>query len=213
MSGGSTQGYEHEPVKGLPGLLPPGEQMLWQGSPDWKRLALTAFHVRGVGVYFALLMGWALLSGGSLTGVIATASAGAAAVGLLCLLAWLSARSAVYTITNRRIVMRIGVALPTCFNIPLKIVGNAALQRHADGTADIPLQLTGPERLGWLMLWPHARPWRVGTPEPMLRAVPEGERVAALLLRALAEAVPEGRRVVVSDAGPASRSLGEVQAA
>lgn len=210
---GSTVGYEHEPVRGLPGHLPPGEQMLWQGSPDWKRLALTAFHVRGVAFYFALLMGWALLSGGSLAGVLATAFAGVAAVSVLGLLAWLSARSAVYTLTNRRIVLRIGVALPTCFNIPLKLVGNAAVKRYADGTADLPLQLTGRDRLGWLMLWPHARPWRIGTPEPMLRAVPDGERVAALLARALAEAVPEGRRVALPEAEAAARPIGEVQAA
>jgi hypothetical protein len=210
---GATTGYEHEPVRGLPGHLPPGEQMLWQGSPDWKRLALTAFHVRGVAFYFALLVGWALLSGSSIAGVLATAVAGIAAIGLLCLLAWLSARSAVYTLTNHRIVMRIGVALPTCFNIPLKLVGNAAVKRHADGTADLPLQLTGRDRLGWMVLWPHARPWHLSAPEPMLRAVPEGERVAAMLARALAEAVPEGRRVVLADETPADRPMGKVQAA
>jgi hypothetical protein len=187
--------------------------MLWQGSPEWKRLALTAFHVRAVGVYFALLAAWGLLSGGSLAGVVATGAAGVAAVGLLCLLAWLSARSAVYTITDRRIVLRVGVALPTCFNIPLKIVGTAALRRHPDGSADIPLQLNGPDRLGWLMLWPHARPWRLSTPEPMLRAVPDGEAVAALLARALADAVPEGRRVGMVAPAPARAPAGEVQAA
>jgi hypothetical protein len=213
LSGGSTVGYEYEPIRGLPGELPKGERILWQGAPDWKRLALTAFHVRGVAAYFALIGLWAVIAGASATGLLATAAAAGAGIGVLCLLSWLSARSTVYTLTNRRIVMRIGIALPTCINIPLKIVGTAGFKLHADGTADMPLELTGPTRLGWMMLWPHARPWKLSTPQPMLRAVPEGERIASLVARALAEEVPEGRRVAVAQGAAPGRSLGEVQAA
>ncbi|MFN3371354.1 MAG: photosynthetic complex putative assembly protein PuhB [Sphingomonadaceae bacterium] len=210
-----TEGYANEPIRGLPGLLPAGEHIIWQGSPDWKRLALTAFHARGVAFYFALLVGWALLSGASLAGVLATAGAGLLALAVLAGLAYWSARASIYTLTNRRIVLRIGAALPTCINVPLKIVRNAALKLHADGTGDIPLELGGRERVGYAMLWPHARPWKFGDPQPMLRAVPEGEAVAALIARTLAEAVPEGRRLVAGDAeaGPALRPVGKVQAA
>jgi hypothetical protein len=213
MSGGSTEGYEHEPIRGLPGNLPPGEHIIWQGAPDWKRLALTAFHVRGVAFYFGLIALWALVAGSTISGVLATAFAAALGVGLLCLLAWLSARTTVYTLTNRRIVLRIGIALPTCINIPLKIIDNAALKIHPDGTADMPLVINGMAKLGWMMLWPHARPWKLSVPQPMLRAVPEGEKVSAMLARALAEEVPEGRRVVVSSATKTARPMGEVQAA
>lgn len=213
MSGGSAHGHDGEPVRGLPGRLPPGETILWQGAPDWKRLALTAYHVRGVAFYFALLLAWGLLSGAGLLGIGLTLAAGLAAVGVLALLAWASARTTIYTITNRRVVLRIGVALSTCVNVPLKIVGNAGVKLHADGSADIPLQLTGRERMGWMLLWPYARPWRIGSPEPMLRAVPDGERVAALLARALADAVPEGRRVPVSQGTDTGGRIGEAQAA
>ncbi len=48
-----------------------------------------------------------------------TILAGIAAVGLLHLLAWGSARTTIYTLTNRRIVMRIGMAVPKCINLPL----------------------------------------------------------------------------------------------
>lgn len=214
-----SEGYANEPVRGLPGLLPAGEHILWQGAPDWKRLALTAFHVRGVALYFALLIGWALLSGASRAGVLATAGAGLLALGVLAGLAFWSARASVYTLTNRRIVLRIGAALPTCINVPLKVVGTAAVKLHADGTADIPLALTGRERIGYAMLWPHARPWKIGNPQPMLRAVPDGQAVAALIARTLAEAVPEGRRVAATE-GAATASgvavrppVGEAQAA
>lgn len=213
MTAGSTEGYAHEPIRGLPGNLPPGELIIWQGAPDWKRLALTAFHVRGVTFYFGLIALWALISGSSLGGVLVTALAAGIAAGLLCFLAWLSARTTVYTLTSKRIVLRIGIALPTCINIPLKIIDNAALKLHRDGTADMPLAIRGMARLGWLMLWPHARPWKVAVPEPMLRAVPEGEKVSALLARALAGEVPEGRRTIVAVHDAPGQPLGEAQTA
>ena len=49
---------DFEPVPGLPETLPQGEQMLWQGSPQWWSLALRAFRLREVGVYFGFLMAW-----------------------------------------------------------------------------------------------------------------------------------------------------------
>ena len=210
---GSTEGYTHEPIRGLPGHLPQGEHILWQASPDWKRLAFTAFHIRGVAAYFALLVVWALISASTVAGVLLTVIAGVLAVGLLALIAWASARSTVYTLTNRRVVMRIGIALPTCINIPLKRVANAALALHADGTGDIPLALTETTRLGWFLLWTHARPWKLGRPEPMLRAVPNAETLANTLARALADEVPDGRRVAVKDAGSVAAPVGGVQVA
>ena len=52
--------YEAEPIRGLPGLLPPGELILWQGSPAPLLLARSAFHVRAVAIYFALLTAMAI---------------------------------------------------------------------------------------------------------------------------------------------------------
>ena len=190
MSGG----YENEPIRGLPGHLPAGERLVWQGSPDWKRLALSAFHVRGIGLYFVALAIWAMVSGSGVTGIGTTLAAGGICIGLLYLFSWMVARSTVYTLTNKRIVMRMGVALPKCINIPLTIVANASVKQNPDGSADIPIELRGPDRMGYLMLWPHARPWKVSSAEPMLRSVPEGAMVAGLLARTLLEAVPEGRR-------------------
>ena len=54
--------YENEPVRGLPGVPPPGERILWQGSPDWRTLARTAFHTRLIAGYFAVLVAIAIVS-------------------------------------------------------------------------------------------------------------------------------------------------------
>lgn len=213
--------YENEPIPGLPGLLPPGEHILWQGSPDWRVLARTAFHTRLIAGYFALLAAWALVSaiaGGvrgpsDLIGFAMTVCAGAVGVGLLHLLAWGTARSTIYTLTNRRIVLRIGVALPKCINLPLTLIGSIDLAVRPDGTGDVPLTLTGQQRLGYIALWPHARPWKVATPQPMLRAVPGASDIAALIARTCLAANPGGQVAATDTRGAPVPVFAEAAAA
>lgn len=180
--------HDDEPVTGLPGFLPDGEHIIWQGKPDWKRLALSAFHVRLVAIYFGVLAALgivqALRGAATWTGIGITLAIGALGIAILALIAWGTARATVYTLTNRRVVMRIGIALPTCINLPLPRIRGADLALFADGTGDLPLSLDGAQRLGYLQLWPHARPWHLKEPQPMLRAVADGQHVAALLARA-----------------------------
>jgi Bacterial PH domain len=175
--------YDIEPVPGLPGHLPPGETMLWQGAPEWKRLAVSAFHIRGVAIYFGALILFGVVQG-SWLGVGLTLVAGLLATGLIALGAWGAARTTLYTITNKRVVMRVGIALPKCINLPLSLVESADLSLHRDGTGDIALTVNGAQRLGYLALWPHARPWKLAVPQPMLRGVPDARAVAATLARA-----------------------------
>jgi Bacterial PH domain len=190
--------YEIEPIRGLPGDLPEGEHILWQGTPSWRRLARDAFKTRWVAGYFAALLLWAAVDGNA-SGFAMTLLVGAAGVALLHVLAWLAARATVYTITNRRVVFRFGIALPKCVNLPMSAIAGAGLKRNADGTGDIPLALSGAHRLGYVQFWPHARPWKVTAPEPMMRALPDVASVAALLSNALLAAVPDGRRVAISE--------------
>lgn len=199
MSAGHDD-YAVEPIRGLPEVPPEGERILWQGSPSWWGLAKNVFHIRGVAAYFALLMAWR----GSVH--LHDAGHGAAAalaalsllpvslfgLGLLALLAWLSARTSVYTITSRRVVLRVGVALPTAINIPFVLVESGSLALGAGGVGDIPLALSGEDRVPYTTLWPHARPWRFSKPQPMLRSVPDAQKVAALLSDALLAAQPLG---------------------
>jgi hypothetical protein len=213
--------HDHEPIPGLPGLLPSDERILWQGAPDWRVLARTAFHTRIVTGYFVLLAGWALgaalargIGGiGDLSGVALTAGFGALAIALLNALAWGSARTTLYTLTNRRIVFRVGIAFSKCINLPLRRVASVGLALHGSGAGDLPLALASERKLGFLALWPHVRPWRVATPEPMLRAVPDARHVAALVARACLAVHPHG---TVAQPAPVSMPeplLGEAVAA
>lgn len=188
--------FQFEPVRGLPELPPEGERILWQGAPDWRSLARRAYGARAVAIYFALLAigraGLVMADGGSAREASAAGAwlvlIGAVAVGILCLMAWGGARTTVYTITNRRVAMRIGTALSVTLNLPHRWTMAADLRLHSDGTGDLPLTLGGDTRLAYLLLWPHVRPWRMSRAEPALRCVPEAERVAEILSDALREA-------------------------
>ncbi len=200
--------YDAEPIPGLPGVPPRGERILWQGSPDRRALARTAFHTPAVAGYFAVLTAIALATAlphaaagpGAFFGVAGTLGTGIVAIVLLNLLAWASARSTIYTITEARVVMRFGIALPKCVNLPLALIGAADLRRHAGGTGDLPLAIVGPQPLGYASYWPHARPGRYAAPQPMLRAVPDVDQVAALLARICLAAGQSRRAVAVAPA-------------
>ncbi len=186
--------YEFEPVRGLPELLPDGETMLWQGEPRAAALARRAFHVRVVAIYFGVLVAWRVAAGIADGDPLATtlvaslwiAALGCSAVGVLALLAWANARTTVYTITSRRVVMRFGIALPMTVNVPFRIIGSAGLKTYADGSGDIPIALVPGERMSYFLMWPHVRPWKISRPEPMLRGLADARAAAQILAGALA---------------------------
>lgn len=195
---------------GLPSALPPGETMLWQGAPEWRSIAVRALHCRKVAFYFALLTAVVLVRGvaedlpGTAFGVVVLAAMGSLAVGLLAGFAYMVGRTTVYTITDRRVVMKIGVALGITLNLPFTKIVAAQLRTHRDGTGDIPLTLEGMTRIGFATLWPHVRPWQTRPVQPMLRAVANPAHVARLLTEALlAHATPAAPE---PDAEPAAQT-------
>lgn len=213
--------HEFEAARGLPEPLPPGERLLWQGAPDWRALARQALHLRLAGAYFSVLLLWRLASsmadgagpGQALVGAVPLLLLALFACGTLAGLAWLMGRTTVYTITDRRVVMRIGIVLTVTFNLPYRRIDAAALRRRAGGTGDITLTLGGPDRIAWLHLWPHVRPWRIRQPQPMLRALPQAEAVAELLSQALAQAAGQARAAVPPAAAAPSKPTARPDAA
>ncbi|WP_448658384.1 photosynthetic complex putative assembly protein PuhB [Sphingomonas sp. CJ99] len=175
--------YDHEPVRGLPGVPPDGERIVWQGGPDFRQMVQSAWHIRLIAVYFAAITGWMIVRGDWIAALVVGAS-GLVAIGMFVAFAWAVARTSIYTLTNRRLVLRIGVALNKCVNLPLSEIDRADLKLVGDGHGHIVLSLKGLPRLGYPMLWPHARTLRIVRPQPMLRAIPDAQGVARALLRA-----------------------------
>lgn len=204
--------HEYEPQFGLPEALPGDEKLLWQGSPEWKALAREAFHIRKLAVYFALMIAVRLAvvagDGGGLAEMLRSLSwtlpLAALGLGLVAAIAWMSARGAVYTITDRRVVMRIGIVLTVTFNLPLRHIRAAGLHVAKDGTADLPLTLEPGDHIAWLHLWPHVRPWKVAQPQPMMRSVAQGPQVAQILGQAWSSATGQATGAVqAADRQPA----------
>jgi hypothetical protein len=197
VSGGHDD-YAVEPIRGLPERPPAGEQIIWQGSPSWWAMAKHVFHIRAVAAYLLALIAWRagvhLQDGQTPAAIVAALSllpVSLGALGLLALLAWLCSHTSVYTITSKRIVMRVGVALPTAINLPFTVIGAAGLRGQGDGPGDICLSLIGEERMAYSNLWPHVRPWHLSRPQPTLRGIPHARQVAEILGQALAQALPQ----------------------
>lgn len=198
--------YENEPIPGLPGRLPPGEAILWQGTPNWRGVARGVFHTRLVAVWFVIVAGFAFVTGGTgLIGAATTLGVALLGLGVLAVLARAQAISTIYTLTNKRVVLRFGVALPKCVNVPLALVGKADVKPAGNGLVDVSLTPTVRFPLAYLQMWPHVRPWKFGSPQPMLRAVPE--TFVSQLADALAKADP-ARIAASPDAAAAPAMVG-----
>lgn len=189
----SHDDFMFESSRGLPGPLPKGERMLWQGAPDWRALALHAYRVRALATYgatiilaralYRLLGGVAITEiGGDLWVPVALLATGLA---LLCVIAWLAARTTVYTLTDRRVVIRQGIALPVTMNLPLSLVDAVDAASRARDAGDLALQLAPDQRVSYLLLWPHVRPWHWRNPQPMLRAIAGHDVVGEQLVAAM----------------------------
>lgn len=188
--------YEFEPQFGLPERLPLDEFIVWQGSPDVAALASSAFHIKKLVIYFAVLIAacaWPALEEGA--GVMAVllsikwiAPLALIGLGSVWMMAYTTSRTTVYTLTNKRVVMRLGIVFTVSFNLPLKQVAAADVRMLHDGFGDITLELKGSDRIAWVHLWPSVRPWRITKPEPTLRAIPNVQEVAEKLRDAWTQA-------------------------
>ncbi len=193
-----ARGHEHElePEFGLPEALPADERILWQGQPQAALVARRIFHLPALALYFGVMLAWRVAvqvhDGAAwheaLRGTVALALLAAVALTIVATLARLTASTTAYTLTNKRVVMRIGIVLSVTYNLPLRQIDGANLLPLKAGSGEISLALRGDTRIAVLHLWPHARPWHYTRPQPMLRCLADAEAVAARLTQAWAEA-------------------------
>ncbi len=200
--------HEFEAAPGLPEALPAGERILWQGAPDWRELALHAFHVRKLAVYFLLMLALqaAFMYGQPLKlvlpSVMTSAMLALTALGMLTAIAWFAAHTCLYTLTNKRVVMRVGIVLTMTFNLPLVRIAGAALKPRGRGCGDVALQIREPDRIAYLHLWPHARAWHLRDPEPSLRCVPQAQEVGQKIMQAWRAANPQDILIEADERSP-----------
>lgn len=202
--------FATEPVRGLPAKPPMGEAVLWQGRPQTWALAREALGLYWVAGYFVVLAVWRVVSAlatvpmsQALLSGVPLLVLGVLACAILWLIAFVQARSTVYTITSARVAMRIGAALTVTFNIPFTKIAAANMDLKPSGTGTIALQTLGESRLSYLVCWPHVRPWRMKKTEPALRCISDAAKVARILADA-AETRISQPEIVVTAPAPAS---------
>jgi hypothetical protein len=200
MSKDHHDDFASEPVWGLPERLPEGEQILWQGQPAWWPLVKESLNLWWVVGYFTFLFVWRTVAGAATETWVESATAasfflvlGLIVCILLIIVAYMQAKSTAYTITNRRVVMRIGAALTMTLNLPFRKIANASLGLRKDGHGSIALELMEDDgaRLSYIMTWPHVRPWKMKQTQPALRCIPDAKKVAEILSEAAETAVSE----------------------
>ncbi|MEM9433369.1 MAG: photosynthetic complex putative assembly protein PuhB [Pseudomonadota bacterium] len=205
--------FHVEPVEGLPELPPEGEVILWQGRPSWWALATQSLNLYWIMGYFILLGAWRSVVlaetrdvATSIAGSVPFLVLGLIACALLALIALVQARSTVYTITNRRVAMRIGAALTVTLNLPYRWISSVDLDLRRNGVGTIALRLgdDGYTKLSYLTCWPHVRPWKMNPVQPALRCIKDADRVAAIL--------GDAARMNITTSDQPSASMGTVAA-
>ena len=180
----------HDIIPGVDQPLPQGETLLWTGKPQVGLQLRHSLVLRLAGFWLALAAVLPFLQpsgeGGPALAHLAWVGVTAAVVlAIASGFAWMVHRTTTYAITDRRVVLAHGIALPSVLNIPLERLSGGSCKVNPDGSGDISLPLNdGEERVGYALLWPHARPWKVGRPEPSLRWLADVEEASAVLTSA-----------------------------
>ena len=178
--------------------LPADEVLIWQGRPEANAIAIRAMYLWYVVAY---LLGLVVLRTGYLITGDAPISEWSALlawqslaslfiVGVIVGLSALYGKTTVYSLTNRRLILRTGAAVPIHVNFPLEQIASADLKVFSDGTGDIALKLENSDKLYWLLLWPNVRSWWVRPLQPLLRGLRDFELAASALASAASAQSP-----------------------
>ena len=188
-----------EPILGMPEALPEGERIIWQGRPSALALAINAFRMRWIIAYFAVMTIFRLANASTngagtseMTGILVSSIVFALIAAVLVYgLSFAMSRAAVFTITDHRVIFRYGAAIRKHVNIPFSQIKGASLTRKSARIGDIALELSQPGKPPYLHLWPFARPFKYGKPQPMMRGIEQAERVSRILADAVRANAPE----------------------
>lgn len=179
-------------IRGVPHPLPAGERLLWEGAPAMRAVATHVFHWRLIAAYFAVMLGYWLVSTehpvGSdiwVSSLFVRLALTAFVLGTAFGLAKAVASTTWYAITTQRVVLRIGMVFSVSINIPFKLLVSAGVGRFRDGSGQVTLVVAKGHRLAYSALWPHCRVFRLNQPEPVLRGLTDPQPIAQILADAV----------------------------
>ncbi len=173
---------------GLPEKLPVDEKIIWQGSPEYVPLLNRVFLFKHIAIYLLLLVIFSFILGQNDYGstkalgiLIENTLISLICLGLFMLLGQLSCSTTVYTVTNKRIVMKIGIVLDLSLNIPFNKIESADLKISSDGTGDISFALDPSVKIAYPHLWPHCRAFHFSNPKPTIKCISNPENISLII--------------------------------
>lgn len=178
--------------------LEPDERILWQGRPEVSALCRHLLKVRWIAAYLAGLLAWKLVLIVWIRGIrsqeVLDAGTllvqGALLMGIVAYFAWAMARSTTYTLTDLRLVIRHGIALPGTVDIPLRALRSVAVRVRTDGTGDVAFTVRDGGGIAYSKLWPHVKGFDLTRPVPMLRGLRDAAVLGTRLARQLDTPLP-----------------------
>ena len=180
--------HEFEPTFGFPESLPASEKVLWQVSPCAWLIARRIFFLPHLFFYFLMFSCLALIVNSDVLTLkdlfvkfLSYMSLGMVAIFILLAISFFISSTTIYSITDKRVVMRIGIVLNLSLNIPFSKIETAAWKEYPDKSGDISLNLVPDNKIAYLHLWPHCRPWFFSSPRPRLSCLKDVGVVASHL--------------------------------
>ena len=180
--------HEFEPTFGFPESLPTSEKVLWQGSPCAWLIARRIFFLPHLFFYFLMFSCLALIVNSDVLTLkdlfvkfLSYMSLGMVAIFILLAISFFISSTTMYSITDKRVVMRIGIVLNLSLNIPFSKIETAELKAYPDKSGDISFNLVPDNKIAYLHLWPHCRPWFFSSPRPRLSCLKDVEVIASCL--------------------------------
>ena len=173
---------------GLPEKLPADEKIIWQGRPDFVSLLNRVFLFKYILIYLLLLTIFSFILNQSsygvteaFVGLIENTLISIFCLGLFMFIGYLTCSTTIYTVTNKRIVMKIGIILDLSLNLPFLKIDSADLKLNSDGTGDIALTLNPSVKIAYPHLWPHCRAFHFSNPKPTLKCILDPKNTSLLI--------------------------------
>ena len=168
--------------------IPDSEEILWYGKPNWKSFGYQAFGVKYLLFYFFITAFYAVSQtnpafsfGAFLTQYVPFLISGFFAGLILFLLSYIAARHTCYVITEKRIVIRTGVALVFLLNVPFKNILSIDKKILSKGIGDLCFQAQSKKRIPYLSCWPSLRSTSFLEPIPAFRSISDVEEIGNLV--------------------------------
>jgi len=179
--------------------IPEGERLCWVGKPNWISFGFHVFGIKYLLLYFIISAFYAIsqielgFSFGSFIGeYISFVVSGIIAGLILFLLSYFSAQHTCYVITEKRLVIRTGIALVFFLNVPLKNVISIDKQSLFYGYGNLSFKPQSKKRIPYFSCWPSVRSGSFWEPIPAFRSIEHIEEIGKIVGE-LAERNREGK--------------------